>query len=93
VLFSALEEKGVLITERNGNKVYENLRLRKPQLAQQPSVHILVVTLRCNANCIYCHAAARSANETAYDMTMETARKTVDFAFQSPSKNIGSCVN
>lgn len=39
-------------------------------------------------NCIYCHASSKAAKKTEYDMNKETAQKTVDFIFQSPSKSI-----
>jgi len=47
-----------------------------------------VTTLRCNQNCKYCHANSRGEKEKGFDMDEETARKTVDFIFQSPSENI-----
>ena len=87
-LFSALEENGVIVTEKNRAQVYENLKLKKPQLARQTSLHIMVVTLRCNASCVYCHASARSANTENLDMSLEIAKKTVDFIFQNPAKNL-----
>ena len=53
-----------------------------------PSVHTIVVTLRCNFKCHYCHSSVVDAAKTDKDMTVETARQTVDFAFQSPNPNL-----
>jgi His-Xaa-Ser system radical SAM maturase HxsB len=39
-------------------------------------------------NCIYCHASSKPAGCREFDMDKETAKKTVDFIFQSPSKKI-----
>jgi len=87
-LSSRLEEKGIIATERNKDKLMENYRLRKPQLYGPTSLHIIVTTLRCNSNCIYCHASSRSAKEKKFDMTIEAAKKTVDFIFQSPAMSL-----
>lgn len=53
-----------------------------------PSLHIVVVTLRCNHKCIYCQASSRGLREKGYDMDIATARKVVDTIFCSPSKAI-----
>jgi uncharacterized protein len=50
-----------------------------------PSVHTIVVTLRCNYKCLYCHASVVDPSRFDKDMTIETARQVVDFAFQSPN--------
>ncbi len=48
-----------------------------------PSLHIVVVTLRCNHKCIYCHASAGDCNDKSLDMGMVTAKKVVDTIFQT----------
>ncbi|HAF95752.1 MAG: His-Xaa-Ser system radical SAM maturase HxsB [Elusimicrobia bacterium GWF2_52_66] len=52
------------------------------------TLHIVVLTIRCNQKCVYCHASAKSAGEKRYDMGRETARQTVDFIFSSPGKDL-----
>jgi sulfatase maturation enzyme AslB (radical SAM superfamily) len=53
------------------------------------SLHMFVVTLRCNQRCSYCHASSQSEDSGAiYDMDKETAIKSVEIAFQSPSPAI-----
>lgn len=85
-LYSELESKGVIVTDQNFNEIVENYRRRKNNLFQGTSLHIVVPTLRCNQKCIYCHAASKDINVKGFDMDQETAKKTVDFIFQSPSK-------
>lgn len=52
-----------------------------------PSLHILVVTLKCNHACVYCRAVkAGGFGKTM--MSLETARKSVDMAFSSPNNDI-----
>ena len=50
-----------------------------------PNVHTVVVTLRCNFKCLYCHASVVGVERTDKDMTVETARQVVDLIFQSPN--------
>ncbi|OGS13766.1 MAG: His-Xaa-Ser system radical SAM maturase HxsB, partial [Elusimicrobia bacterium RIFOXYA2_FULL_58_8] len=52
------------------------------------SLHIMILTLRCNQKCVYCHASAKGVAEKRYDMDMATARKTVDFILSSSGKNL-----
>jgi His-Xaa-Ser system radical SAM maturase HxsB len=87
-LFNLLEEKGIIITEKNREKIVNSLRKRCNFLFGGTSLHIVIPTLRCNQKCVYCHASSKGLWEKGYDMDEETAKKTVDFIFQSPSKFI-----
>ncbi len=87
-LFEKLEKKGMVITEHNKEEVIQNCRNKKLLLFQGTCLHIIVATLRCNHNCLYCQASSKPINAKETDMSMETAKKTVDFIFQSPSKAI-----
>ena len=53
-----------------------------------PSLHIVVLTLRCNHSCRYCHANAKWENVGNKDMTIDTARKVVDTIFFTNSNFI-----
>ena len=46
-----------------------------------PSLHMIVVTLRCNHKCRYCHAAVAPMTAKEFDMSKETAKKVVDTIF------------
>lgn len=50
-----------------------------------PSLHMIVLTLRCNQKCHYCHASVVDPSQKSMDMTLETAKKTVDFIFSTPN--------
>jgi His-Xaa-Ser system radical SAM maturase HxsB len=50
-----------------------------------PNVHTVVVTLRCNFKCLYCHASVVGVEQTEKDMTVATAKAVVDLIFESPS--------
>ena len=64
------------------------LRARKTFLHYGPNLHIVVVTLRCNETCVYCHASRADMSATHTDMTKETADKTVDLVFQSTNPSV-----
>lgn len=53
-----------------------------------PSLHMVVVTLRCNQKCRYCHSSVVDPSRTDTDMDLETARKTVDFIFSTPNPSL-----
>ncbi len=57
-------------------------------LAFGPILHIMIITLRCNHKCKYCHAAAAPMSAKKYDMTKELAQKTIDVMFFSTARSI-----
>lgn len=57
-------------------------------LAYGPSLHIVVVTKRCNHQCIYCHASACSKDLINMDMTQEISTGVVDAIFYTSSPNV-----
>ena len=83
-----LFEKAIILNEKNVGEAVRLTRNRNSFLFCGTSLHIIVVTLRCNMNCIYCHASCKLESERDFDMNKETAKKTVDFIFQSPSHGI-----
>jgi len=83
-----LEKKEIIIIESNIKEAIRLTRNRNSFLYSGTSLHIIVVTLRCNMDCVYCHASSYPENKKSYDMDIKTAKKTVDFIFQSPSKKI-----
>lgn len=64
------------------------LRTRKEYLLDFTCLHMIVITLRCNCLCRYCHASSVDFSNKKYDMSWETAKKTMDMIFQTPSKDI-----
>ena len=87
-LFKNLEEKGIIVTKNNFNNILEDNKKRINYLFHGTSLHIIVPTTRCNQKCIYCHSAAKNESAHNCDMNEKTAKKTLDFIFQSPTKNI-----
>jgi len=86
-LFTALEEKGVVLTEKNQDRITQMYRERFHYLFNGINLHIVVPTLRCNQSCFYCQANSVSLSKKGFDMDEDTAKAVVDFIFQSPSKS------
>ncbi len=87
-LKAKLEEKEIILNDMNMHEAVRLTRNRNSFLFSGTSLHIIVATLRCNMNCIYCQASSMPVKEKKYDMGRKTAKKTVDFIFQTPSKGI-----
>jgi uncharacterized protein len=85
---SVLKEKGIVINSSNSQRIVNEYKQRCGFLFQGTSLHIVIPTLRCNMVCCYCHAASKKCNDEGYDMTIDTAKRTVDFIFQTPAKTI-----
>jgi len=83
-----LSSRGIMVNDINIQDNIRLLRNRNNFLFHGTSLHIIVVTLRCNMNCIYCHASSKPVDKKDYDMDERTAKKTVDFILQSPNNNI-----
>jgi His-Xaa-Ser system radical SAM maturase HxsB len=53
-----------------------------------PILNILVVTLRCNETCVYCHASRANMDRVDTDMSQDTAERAVDLILRSTSPRI-----
>jgi His-Xaa-Ser system radical SAM maturase HxsB len=63
-------------------------RTKKSFLNGFTKLHIFVVTLRCDHSCHYCQVSRQNTAEATFDMSLETARKSVDMMMCSPNRNI-----
>jgi len=64
------------------------LRTKLSRLTGFTSLHIFVVTLRCDHSCPYCQVSRQMDGETSFDMTPDMADKALDFVFRSPNPAI-----
>jgi len=83
-----LSEKGFLKGCLDEQEFSRRFSAKNDFLKKGTSLHIIVVTLRCNHKCLYCHASAESMNRKELDMDKKTAKAVVDTIFQSPNKDI-----
>jgi uncharacterized protein len=87
-LYARLAERNFVRAEANTDRMLERLRARKRFLSWGPNLHIVVVTLRCNETCVYCHASRADMEATHTDMTPEVADATVDQIFATTSPDV-----
>jgi len=83
-----LKTKGFLKNESNQKHLAKRFSSKNEFLKTGPSLHIIVVTLRCNHSCVYCHATAGGLKNKKLDMNKKVAKSVVDTIFKSPNKNI-----
>ena len=85
--------EAIQIIERNGSNLATRLlatklRTRKSFLRGGPSLHIFVVTLRCDHSCTYCQVSRKAESAAHFDMPVDAANAAVDRLFDSPSPNL-----
>lgn len=66
----------------------ERLREKKRFLESWTGLHIFVMTLCCNQNCVYCQASSQNEDSVGCSMSKETMAKGVELMFRSPSDSI-----
>ena len=64
------------------------LRTRKSFLRDFTSLHMIVLTTRCNCLCDYCHASSSDIMTQNSDMPWHIAKASIDVVFQSPSNDM-----
>jgi len=85
-LYRALRTRQIVCDAERG-PFFEGLaaqhRTRKLFTTEDPSLHIFVVTLRCDHRCPYCQVTPRLVSERGFDMTRNTADAALDLVFES----------
>ncbi len=64
------------------------LRTKKAFLDSFTALHIFVLTLRCNQNCIYCQATSQDECMHGKDMSLPNLLCAVEMMFRSPSEHL-----
>lgn len=83
-----LIEDGFIKSDDYERKMIEGVAKKNHFVWEWATLHMIIVTLRCNHKCKYCHAAVAPITATQYDMDLETAKKVVDTIFYSRSNNL-----
>jgi sulfatase maturation enzyme AslB (radical SAM superfamily) len=88
-VFLNLKSKQFLTDTKNieavTNMLATKFRTKKSILTDFTSLHMVVPTLRCNSDCIYCQVSKKDLTDRGFDMSKQTARKIVKIIFESPS--------
>ncbi len=87
-IFVDLGKKGFIKKPENHKDLYSRLLNKKSRLRSGPGLHIIVTTLRCNYDCVYCQASSKGMENQHLDMSLGTAKKVVDRIFETPNNNI-----
>lgn len=64
----------------------ERLAEKKRFMDDGTALHIFVLTLRCNQNCVYCQASSQDEHCAHKSMSFETMKYSVDLMFKSRSQ-------
>ena len=90
-LYHDLESKHFLFDD-DSNIAIELLglkyRTKAHKISQFTSLHMFVVTLRCDYSCKYCQVSRQTDDKISFDMTQDSASRSLDLVFKSPSKTI-----
>lgn len=87
-LFSDLSKKGFVRGEGDTEELLQRFATKRTRLNQGPGLHIIVVALDCNYNCLYCQADSGKSDTANLKMDKKTAKKVVDQIFETPVKKI-----
>jgi His-Xaa-Ser system radical SAM maturase HxsB len=63
-------------------------RTKKSFLDNGPTLHIMVLTQRCDNACRYCQITSQNRDQRGYDMSRETARRSLELVMRSPGKQL-----
>jgi His-Xaa-Ser system radical SAM maturase HxsB len=87
-LYARLRDANFVRDEYDVPKAAQMYRRRRRFVHYGPNLHLMVVTLRCNETCVYCHASRADMDATHTDMTPEIAERTVDMALRTTSPSL-----
>ncbi len=87
-VYALLRERGYIKDRLDFDALIRKWRMRNGFLWHGPSLHIMVLTLRCDHSCVYCQSGSKTLAGKRYDMTKNTARSIVDRIFESPNSDI-----
>ncbi len=84
-LAARLRELGFLEGPDSAERLGQEILRAKTHLTTGPSLHILILTLRCNHRCVYCQASRRPMDTPGVDMSLDVADRVLDVVFSSPA--------
>jgi His-Xaa-Ser system radical SAM maturase HxsB len=87
-LYERLAERNFIRSRIDVPRLADYSRYRRRFLNQGPILHVLVITLRCNETCVYCHASRADMDAVQTDMSPEIIEKSVDLILQSTAPSI-----
>ncbi len=88
-LLKKLESSGMVFSKKGKEQLVRDYRAHYKHLFHPVSLHIVNPTNRCNHRCAYCYSnsQALASNKEGIDMDAKTAKKVIDFIWQTPSNH------
>ena len=90
-LYDTLKSKHIIM-DQDSNVALDLLalkyRTKQNRVSQFTSLHMFVVTLRCDYTCKYCQVSRQTEDIEAFDMSEDTAIAALKLMFMSPSKSL-----
>ncbi len=87
-LEAQLVSRNFIRTRHDAGAARARIERRRSHLDRGPILHMMIVTLRCNETCVYCHASRADMDAVQTDMSPEVADASVDFAFKTTSPSL-----
>ena len=87
-LWTKLKERNFLRAHYDLDAARARIERKRIHLDRGPILHMMIVTLRCNETCVYCHASRANMDAVHTDMTPEIADASVDLAFKTTSPSL-----
>jgi len=84
-LFRKLKKHQFILDVKTVETITKKYRHLHANIFRDTSLHIVVLTTRCNSRCVYCQAEASPSQAS---MSLKTATKILDFLFSSNSRSI-----
>lgn len=86
--YPALARGGFLADALDRDALTSDMARRYAFLRSGPNLHVVVVTLRCDHTCRYCHASRVPVRRPGFDMDEETAVRVIDRIFETPNRHV-----
>jgi His-Xaa-Ser system radical SAM maturase HxsB len=87
-IYQDLKDAGFLRDYLDFDGLSRQLNSLMPFAHIGPSLHIIVVTLKCNHACVYCRAISHENNFQNTNMSFKTIQESINRALESPNQNI-----
>jgi len=87
-LYPLIASNGFIKNNMDFGDLWSSWQKLNSYVFQGPSLHILVLTLRCNYKCVYCQSGSMNEDAKNMDMSWKTAKKSIDTAFESNVNNL-----
>jgi His-Xaa-Ser system radical SAM maturase HxsB len=86
--WAELTRRNIIHSPETEAAVAARVQRRSQHLLTGPSLHVVVLTLRCNHSCIYCHASRQPERRDGFDMSLETAGRVLDVILAGPAPDL-----